>query len=160
MTAPTVTLAAMSAETWHLWRAASIEGYAEDKVRIGAWPAEGAAARAAAEFLSILPEGQATPGHDFRSVTNEDGVVIGALWFAPDRGPGRSTIFIWDIEIDLAFRGHGYGRATLAALEPIARELGFSGIGLHVFGDNEVARNLYRSAGYAETDVSMVKRLL
>lgn len=149
----------MTAETWQVWRAASIKGYAEDKVRVGTWPAEGAEQRAAAEFLSILPEGQTTPGHDFRSVLNEDGVIIGALWFAPDRGPGRSTIFIWDIGIDPAFRGHGYGRATLAALEPIARELGYSEIGLHVFGDNEVARNLYRSAGYAETDVSMVKRL-
>lgn len=154
-----ISLSPMSAETWNLWRAASIEGYAADKVRVGTWPAEGAEARAAAEFLSILPEGQATPGHDFRSVMNEDGAIVGSLWFAPDRGTGRSAIFIWDIVVDPAFRGRGYGRATLAALEPIARELGYSEIGLHVFGDNEVARNLYRSAGYAETDVSMVKRL-
>jgi len=149
----------MSPETWQVWRAASIEGYAADKVRVGTWPAEGSKARATAEFLSILPEGQATPGHDFRSVVNHAGAIVGALWFAPDRGPGRATIFIWDIVIDPAFRGHGYGRATLVALEPIARELGFSEIGLHVFGDNDVARNLYRSSGFVETDVSMVKRL-
>ena len=155
-----ISLEPMTPEAWELWRAESIKGYAQDKVRVGTWPAEGAEARAAAEFLSILPEGQATLGHDFRSVTNEDGAIVGALWFAPDRGTGRSTIFIWDIEIDPAFRGHGYGRATLAALEPIARELGYSEIGLHVFGDNEIARNLYRSSGFVETDVSMVKRLI
>jgi len=57
------------------------------------------------------------------------------------------------------FRGHGYGRAALLLLEPLARELGYDAIRLHVFGDNEVARRLYRSTGYTETDVSMLKRL-
>ena len=155
-----ITLPPMSAETWQLWRTASIVGYAADKVRVGTWPADDAETRAAAEFLSILPEGQATPGHEFRSVTIEDGTIVGSLWFAPEPSANPAGIFIWDIEIDQAFRGQGYGRATLAALEPIARELGYAEIGLHVFGDNEIARNLYRSAGYAETDVSMVKRLL
>jgi predicted GNAT family acetyltransferase len=28
-----------------------------------------------------------------------------------------------------------------------------------VFGDNDVARHLYRAVGYSETDVSMIKRL-
>ena len=44
-------------------------------------------------------------------------------------------------------------------LNNMARTLGYDEIGLHVFGDNEIARNLYRSAGYVETNVSMVKRL-
>jgi ribosomal protein S18 acetylase RimI-like enzyme len=61
--------------------------------------------------------------------------------------------------VDEAYRGRGYGRAAPEALEPLAISLGYGSIGLHVFGDNEVARRLYRSAGYAETDVSMLKRL-
>ena len=52
-----------------------------------------------------------------------------------------------------------YGRAALEALEPIARELGYDAIALHVFADNDVARSLYRSSGYVETDVSMRKHL-
>jgi ribosomal protein S18 acetylase RimI-like enzyme len=68
-------------------------------------------------------------------------------------------VFIYDIEVDEAFRGRGYGRAALLALEPLARELGYDTVGLHVFGDNEVARNLYRTSGYVETDVMMNKRL-
>jgi len=35
----------------------------------------------------------------------------------------------------------------------------YDAIGLHVFGDNDVARGLYRSSGYVETDVSMRKTL-
>ena len=149
----------MSPDTWLQWRAGSIRSYSADKVRVGAWPAEGAQARATAEFKMILPDGQATPGHEFCSVVNEAGVTVGALWFASDRATGSRTIFIWDIVIDEVFRGHGYGRATLAALESIARERGFAEIDLHVFGDNEVARSLYRSSGFVETDVSMVKRI-
>ncbi len=79
---------------------------------------------------------------------------------SPRTLPGqRQAIFIWDIEIDPRHRGQGHGRAALEALEPIARSLGYDEIELHTFGDNEVARNLYRSAGYREVNVSMVKRL-
>jgi len=154
-----VTLEPMSPEIWMRWRATTIAGHAHDQIRIGAWPAEGAEARAAAVLAVLLPDGQATTDHQFKSILNEDGLVVGALWFAPDRGDGRRAIFIWDIVIAEDFRGRGYGRAALAALEPIARSLGYDEIGLHVFGDNEIARDLYRSAGYVETNVSMVKRL-
>ena len=154
-----VTLIPMSAAAWTTWRAGTIRGYAQDNVRIGAWPAEGAEVRAAADFERILPDGQATPGHAFRSVVNEDGATVGSLWFAPNAPTHRPAIFIWDIAIDPGYRGQGYGRATLEALEPITRSLGYNEIELHTFGDNEIARNLYRSAGYVETNVSMVKRL-
>ena len=108
---------------------------------------------------NILADGRATAGHDFRTARNEAGESVGVLWFARTDGPGPITAFIWDIAVHPAFRGRGYGRATLEALEPIARALGCEAIRLHVFGDNDVARNLYLSTGYIETDVSMVKRL-
>ena len=47
----------------------------------------------------------------------------------------------------------------MEALEPLARSLGYDAIQLHVFGDNTVARGLYRAVGYGETDVTMVKRI-
>jgi ribosomal protein S18 acetylase RimI-like enzyme len=154
-----VTLEPMTPEVWVRWRAGTIAGYARDQVRVGGWQAEGAEDRAAATLAVLLPDGQSTADHQFKSVLNEDGVIVGALWFAPERGDGRRAIFIWDIVIARDFRGRGYGRATLAALEPIARAMGYDEISLHVFGDNQVARDLYRSAGYVETNVSMVKRL-
>jgi ribosomal protein S18 acetylase RimI-like enzyme len=154
-----VTLEPIGTEAWEAWRRNAILGYARDNVRIGAWPAGGAEARASADLAKILPDGQATPGHDFRSIVNEDRLVVGVLWFAPNEAPHRRAIFIWDIVISAGFRGRGYGRAALEALEPIALALGYGEIELHVFGDNEVARNLYRSAGFVETNVSMVKRL-
>jgi len=154
-----VTLVPMTSDEWARWRHGSIRDYAADKVRIGAWPEAGAVARATAEFSEILPEGQATRKHDFRVARNDAGEAVGVLWFAWSDTTDPRTAFIWDIAVEPAFRGRGYGRAVLEALEPIARALGCVAIRLHVFGDNEVARNLYRTSGYIETDVSMVKRL-
>jgi ribosomal protein S18 acetylase RimI-like enzyme len=156
---PTVTLEPMSSETFERWRVISVRGYAADKVRVGTWPAEGAEARADREFTTLLPQGLATPDHELRSIVNESGEVVGTIWFGPLREAERSPCFIWDIEVLPEARGRGYGRAALVALEPIARSLGYQEIGLHVFGDNEVARHLYRSSGYVETDVTMRKTI-
>ena len=154
-----VILATMPRDTWERWRAASIRGYARDMVRVGAWPAEGAEERAAVEFARLVPRGQATPGHEFWSILTDAGETVGAIWFAPEAEVGHGAGFIWDIAIDEEHQGRGYGRAALEALEPLARARGYDTIRLHVFGDNDVARHLYRSVGYEETDVSMRKRL-
>ncbi|MFI5261495.1 MAG: GNAT family N-acetyltransferase [Candidatus Limnocylindrales bacterium] len=158
-TRPTVMLQPMTADEWEVWGVGSIAAFAADMVRLRRWPAAEAEARATAQFKQILPAGRETPGHEFRSIVAEAGETVGYLWFGPHDGGGPSAAFIWDLVIDAAFRGRGYGRAALLALEPVARELGYDAIRLHVFGDNEVARLLYRSSGYLETDVSMLKRL-
>lgn len=156
---PAVTLEPMSADTFDQWRVGAFRGYAADKVRVGTWPAEGAEERADREFTGLLPQGVTTPDHELRSIVNGSGEVVGMLWFGPLRETDRGTCFIWDIEVLAEARGRGYGRAALLALEPVARDLGYHEIGLHVFGDNDVARNLYRTSGYAETDVMMRKTL-
>lgn len=149
----------MRPDAYERWVQRAIVGYAGDKVRVGAWPADGAEARSAREFASLLPQGLATPGHFLREVIAPDGEAVGVLWFGPLTDDVPGVAFIWDIEIDEAARGRGYGRAAMLALEPLARSLGFSSIALHVFGDNEIARNLYRSVGYVESDVSMRKAI-
>lgn len=147
----------MTPDAFARWQDEAIRSYAADKVRVGTWSEADAIERSTREYASLLPEGLATPGHELRSVVTADGEVVGMLWFGPSDELGTDVAYIWAIEIDAAHRGRGYGRAALLALEPLARSLGYSSIGLHVFGDNEVARDLYRSAGYVETDVSMRK---
>ena len=155
---PTVTLVPMSPAAWDAWRAASIREYAAAKVRAGTWTADAAPGRAEREFAELLPQGLATPAQELRSIVATDGTDVGAVWLGPRDMPGKGTGFIWDIEVRAEFRGQGYGRAALLALEPLARELlGYDAIGLHVFSDNTVARELYRTSGYMETDVTMVK---
>ena len=157
--APTVTLVPMMPDAWEAWRGRSIAGYAEDKVRAGTWPEDEALDRARRAFDELLPQGFQTPAHELRPIIAEDGTDVGSLWLGPTEARDGHTCFIWDIVVRVEARGRGYGRAALLALEPLARELGYDAIGLHVFGHNTVARELYRTSGYVETDVSMVKAL-
>jgi ribosomal protein S18 acetylase RimI-like enzyme len=154
-----VTLPPMPPEVWEAWRVVSIAAYAADMVRVGSWPPESAEAQATALFGRVVPDGLGTAGHEFRSIVTDAGETVGALWFAAEDEVGHGTAFIWDIAIDPAHRGRGYGRAAMEALETLARSLGYDAVRLHVFGDNTVARGLYRAVGYTETDVTMVKRL-
>ncbi len=154
-----VTLEPMSAEAWNAWHGDAVREFGLEKVRAGTWTADEAQARADAEFARLLPDGLATPGHELRSIVTESGEVVGSLWFAPLREIGSGECFIYDIVVNEDARGRGYGRAAMAALEPLARSLGYDRIGLHVFGANQVARELYRTSGYVETDVMMRKAL-
>jgi len=156
---PTVTLAPMTTAVWEAWRGTAILVYAESKVRAGTWTADEAPGRAEREFATLLPQGVQTPDHHLRSVIAADGTDVGVVWLGPRDAPGTGTCFIWDIVVWADVRGQGYGRAALLALEPLARELGYDAIGLHVFSDNVVAHELYRTSGYVETDVVMVKPL-
>ena len=154
-----VSLEPMEPDAWEAWRTASIRDYAAEKVQAGTWSPESAADRAEDEFAQLLPDGQDTAAHEFRSIVSDAGETVGTLWFAARDEGGRAAAFIYDIVIDADQRGRGYGRAAMEALEPLARSLGFDTIRLHVFGHNAVARHLYQSVGYIETDVGMLKRL-
>ena len=155
-----VRLEPMSAREWEQWRGSAVRAYAADKVRVGTWSAQDAEARSERAFAELLPEGRDTGGQELRSIVTEAGETVGVVWFAGRTDEmGRSVAFIYDIEVHEASRGRGFGRAALLALEPLARSLGYTAIGLHVFGDNEIARNLYRTSGYVETDVTMKKLL-
>ncbi len=156
---PAVTLEPIRPDAYVRWRERAIVGYAADKVRVGAWPADEAEALARHEFEVLLPDGPLTTSHDLREIVTAAGEAVGVLWFGPVRDGEPRKAFIWDIEIDPDARGRGYGRAAMLALEAVARADGYDTIGLHVFGDNEIARNLYRSVGYAETDVQMSKSI-
>jgi ribosomal protein S18 acetylase RimI-like enzyme len=47
----------------------------------------------------------------------------------------------------------------MKAIEIIAKQLGLTRLGLHVFGHNEIARNLYETLEYRETNIRMEKSL-
>ena len=154
-----VTLRPMTQAEWDRWLEAATRAYATDKVKAGAWPEAEALERSATAFRQLAPQGRETPGHEFRAIVDDADRVVGSVWLAPRDEIGSGSAFIFDIEVDPPHRGRGHGRAALQALEPLARSLGYDAIGLHVFGDNDVARTLYRTSGYEETDVTMRKAL-
>lgn len=153
-----VTLAPMTQEIYEAWLEHSVREYARGHVDAGNWPAEGSVERAQGEFDSLLPQGLDTPGQTLWSIQDEAGQHVGILWVGP-RQRVPDALWIWDIEMEPASRGRGYGQAALEALHAWAREQGYPRVGLHVFGSNEVARRLYERVGYRVTDVVMEKRL-
>lgn len=155
-TAGVVTLEPMTAAEYRDWLAPTLEGYAQEKVASGEWPADGAPARARREHAELLPHGAATPDHHLFTAYDRD-EPVGVLWLFVSAQ--RADAFIYDIAVDEAHRGRGLGRELLAAAEEWSRERGLHSVSLHVFGHNTIARRLYDSTGYQVTDLSMRKLL-
>lgn len=108
----------------------------------------------------LLPQGRDTPRVLLLCAENSDGEYVGYVWVGLERSGGASPgAWIYDIEVNETHRGKGYGRAILQAAEKETLKNGVTKIGLNVFGPNQVARNLYESAGYDITQMQMSKRL-
>jgi ribosomal protein S18 acetylase RimI-like enzyme len=149
----------MDEAAFRAWMTASIHDYAAEKVEAGTWLADDSVERAAGEFAALLPDGRQTAGHEIRSMINDADERVGMVWFAVENRPIGRVAFIYDISVEPAHRRRGYGQAALGEVEGYAREHDCHGVQLHVFGGNTGARQLYRRAGYVETDVMMLKRV-
>ncbi|HEV2590892.1 MAG TPA: GNAT family N-acetyltransferase [Gaiellaceae bacterium] len=137
------------------WRARVEADYAQDMIDAGV-DAEEARKKAERDFPALLPDGAATEGQDLYSVV-DDGESVGVLWLCERDLDGGRGLFVYDVRIDAERRGHGYGRAAMELAEAEAKRRGLSRVALNVFGGNDVARNLYRSLGYTETAIFMMK---
>jgi ribosomal protein S18 acetylase RimI-like enzyme len=123
---------------------------------------EAAEEKATADHASLFPDG-AQQSHQ-RIYLVEDaatGERTGHLFWAARQPPGSSTTraYLYELYIDEPFRGRGLGRRALELLEAEARGEGLPGVDLNVWGGNDAARGLYRSAGYHERAVFMSKEL-
>ena len=139
----------MRPDEYPTWVAASKAAYAKDIAEHGGGTVEVAQAKADADFAAILPDGLETPGHAIL-VAEVNGEQVGRLWIAERENFGQRFLYIYEITIDKAERGKGYGRATMLLAETEARARGLDRLQLNVFGGNDVARGLYRSLGYIE----------
>jgi ribosomal protein S18 acetylase RimI-like enzyme len=147
----------MTQAEYDQWLPEAMVGYAEDMIGSGV-DLEIAHGKSARDFPTFLPDGLATEGQLLYTVV-ADGEAVGVLWLTErDVDMGRS-LFILDVQIDEAQRGRGLGKAAMLLVEDEARRRGLERVTLNVFGGNDVARNLYRSLGYGETAVYMMKRV-
>jgi ribosomal protein S18 acetylase RimI-like enzyme len=108
--------------------------------------------------IESFPEGRVGPNEQVWVAEDATGSRVGVLWMA-HREPGtpKEHAWIYDIEVDEARRGEGWGRKLLDLAEEQTRALGLTSLRLNVFGQNTIARELYRTQGFAESRVTMVK---
>jgi ribosomal protein S18 acetylase RimI-like enzyme len=149
-----VTLDPMTEDEFGPYLEALIIAYAEENVETGRWSAEQAHEASRANIGGLLPDGLRTAEH-FLWVARDGGQDVGVLWIGRQPWGAATEVYIYDLEVRPAKRGQGYGRAIMAAAAEQARRLGASSVGLHVHGPNAIARALYTSLGYRETDVTM-----
>jgi ribosomal protein S18 acetylase RimI-like enzyme len=119
---------------------------------------ETAREKAKADIEHLFP-GERPSAEQLVFVVEADGGAVGELWLAERDIMGQSSLFIYDIHVDAAHRGRGYGKAAMLLAEEEARRRSIDRIALNVFGRNTVARGLYLSLGYTENAVAMSKAL-
>ena len=143
--AATVTLRPMKSDEFEAFAERSVRRYAADNVEAGRATAATALDDARRELAALLPAGQATPGHHFWQVHDDD-ILVGYLWLAE----GAEAAYVFDVMILEDLRGLGYGRRTMQAAHRAAADAGAGRIELNVFDHNVTARTLYERLGYEE----------
>jgi ribosomal protein S18 acetylase RimI-like enzyme len=136
----------------------TIPEYAEDKVRAGHWAESEALERSRKEFADELPQGLQTKNNYLYTLYDGDNAV-GLIWMRANVDRPTNDGFILELYVEESQRGKGYGKQIMLLIEEKARELGLKAIGLHVFGSNKIAQNLYKAVGYEVTSVNMSKTL-
>jgi len=151
-----VRLRPMRDEEFEAWLPRVRDGYARSMIEEGGFAPEGAKAKAAADTESLFPGGHPS-AKQLVFVIEAKGERVGELWLAERMDMGQQCLFVYDIHVDEAHRGRGYGKAAMLFAEDEARRRGLDRVALNVFGGNAVARRLYRSLGYEENAVGMSK---
>jgi GNAT superfamily N-acetyltransferase len=97
----------------------------------------------------------------FAHVAEHEGSVAGfALWFLNySTWLGSHGIYVEDLYVTPAMRGHGYGRALLAELAGICADRGYGRLEWWVLDWNEPAIGFYAALGAAAMDEWTVHRL-
>lgn len=146
-------------DEFEAWSAAHLADYVDEIVASGSMVREAAEEKGRREMAELLPAGLVTPGHLFLRV-EADSQPVGWVWLGLQNPRAEAGVgFIYYISVDEAFRGRGYGRATMQLAENEARRRGLHALALNVFGQNTIARSLYSSLGYRETSVQMRNEL-
>jgi ribosomal protein S18 acetylase RimI-like enzyme len=153
-----VRLRPMTQDEYVVWRERSQLEYAREIAVSRDLDVDAAVAQSAGEFAQLLPDGLSSPDmHLWTAVV--DGEPVGMGWIELRRRASGVSAWIYDISVDTAHRGQGWGRGLMVALHEAARELGATSMTLNVFGDNPTAIRLYDSLGYTVTAQQMRRDL-
>lgn len=152
----TIALRPMTSAELAAYRSNQVADYITQRVEFGGEDRAEAARVATEQHAEFFPDGVPADRHHLFTCRDENDARVGVLWLFQR---SDTTVWIYDIEVDAAVRGRGFGRALMIAAERWAESQGATVVELNVFGGNTVARHLYTSLGYAESSVHMTRHL-
>lgn len=136
----------------------SIREYAAEHVKTGNWKESESLEKARAEFKKLLPDGLQSKDEFIYSIVDEStGQKLGILWVEVKMDETPRRAFGYDFMVYEEFRGKGFGKQALMALDEILKSMDVESMGLHVFGHNTNAFELYKKMGFEITNVHMRK---
>ena len=112
------------------------------------------------EIESSFPQREKTAGQVLLCIISHksgEEQHIGYLWYKSDAE--RRSAYIYDFYLFPAFRGQGFGSASMKLLEEKLEHEGFIQITLRVAAENQQARHVYEANGFAVTGINMNKLL-
>lgn len=148
-----VQLVEMSHENYLIWQERLWVSYFDELIMAG-YTEAAAHENIEATKRENMPDGKLAANNFVFNVASGESNV-GVVWLFQQ----INQWFIYDIEVYENFRGQGFGRQTMKAIEAYARANGAESISLSVFGFNETARKLYETEGYQTMRLSMKKTL-
>jgi ribosomal protein S18 acetylase RimI-like enzyme len=150
-----IMLRPMTAEEFLNYQTYFVVDYAQEIMTNYGYTAEKSHTIAAKELNDDLPQNVATPENILLCIEKPDSETIGYLWYKVlDNG---ESVFILDFMLFEDYRGLGYGKATLIALEKQLSQSGVEQIKLRVAFNNHRAKGLYEKLGFTVTGYNMIK---
>lgn len=153
-----ITLTKMSQAEYNVWHVKSKDTYRDEIIKNGMTLSE-AQKKADDDMFKLLPDGLNSLDQHIFSIKEDGKNWIGTIWFGVRGAEDNRKAFIFDIVLEVDTRGKGYGKKAMLLIEDELKKLNLKHIGLHVFGHNSVARNLYEKLGYGITNLNMEKTL-
>jgi ribosomal protein S18 acetylase RimI-like enzyme len=133
-----------------------IPDYARDTAEHYLLTMEKANESAEKQIESLLPDQERTEGHHLYNIKS-DLELAGYLWLHVLKDEKKA--FLYHIYVLDNFRKQGIARKALHFFEEEAKKQGAESLGLHVFGSNDHAIELYKKLGFKQASISMNKVL-
>ena len=155
-----VRLRPMTPEEFRDWLPWALADYAREDVEHKDVAPDRARDNMAAFLDSTIPKGPRTEGHRLSIVEDPaTGERVGYTWWAERELDAGPAAWLYDVFIDEPYRGKGFGRGLMEAVEAQVRDAGLARMELHVWVDNDPATSLYRSLGFVPAGMEMFKTL-
>lgn len=136
----------LTTDVFDIYKEWSVKTYAEHLKKSGEVKKGTEFTEAKAEFEDVYPDGADTKDTWLYVAENENGEKIGV--FGYQKSPyGADTAFVTEVVTKEEFRGKGYAKSALAALQEDARQKGFAKMALNVF-KHSPAYTMYVKSGF------------